>query len=207
MLLTMGLIRAAAFLSLALLCINVAVASIDAATPLVVKGRVYCDVCASGYFTKSSSYIEGAQVAVECTSKDGIPTLSTQGKTDSDGVFEITLHGDHENELCAARLVHSPSESCNVLTDRAVAPVHLIRNAGLAVNVITTGPFSYKPQEPVSACRSELLELTELPEGYYGSPSPTYKPSPEYKPSPSPSPEYKPSPSPSPEYKPSPSPS
>eukprot|EP00249_Psilotum_nudum_P006210 c19546_g1_i1 orf=1-726(-) len=178
----------------------------------VVRGRVYCDTCAAGHFTKSSTYLPGAHVAVQCTSAEGRQTVHAEGKTDANGVFAIEVAGDHQNELCVAALLRSNSASCSALSKRAIARVYLSRYNGLSTNVVNTGPFSFKPEQVAAACATELYEQSQLeehPDTYYGTPSPVYKPSPSPSPVPvspapiTPSPIYKPTPV----YKPSPSPS
>eukprot|EP00250_Pteridium_aquilinum_P009517 c18721_g1_i1 orf=1-726(-) len=177
----------------------------------VAKGKVFCDSCNDGRLTTSSSLIEGAVVAVRCTSLSGAQTAYVEGKTGKDGEFSIHVTGAENSDACVAALLRSPSSECNVLTAQTVAKVSFDAADGQTV----TGPFSFRPSKVPAACASAVAgEMRVLTEGYYSSPAPS-SPSPEAKPSPSPapsgsSPSYKPpsssSPSPysgsSPSYKP-----
>ena len=100
-------------------------------------------------------HVKGAKVAVQCGSSQHV-TAYSEGMTDGQGKFVIPVKGQHEKETCLALLLHSPHPSCNILTSRAFASVYLTRNAGLANNVINTGPFSFQPSRVSSSCAQEL---------------------------------------------------
>lgn len=128
-------------------------------SPLVVTGRVYCDACGAGHFAKSSFYLPGAKVAVQCGSRQvqGHVTAYVEGKTDEEGGFEIPVAGEHEHDYCVALLLHSAHSTCNILTRRAFASVFLTRNAGLGNAVVNTGPFSFKPSRVAPSCAAAEL--------------------------------------------------
>lgn len=127
-------------------------------SPLLVTGRVYCDACGAGHFAKSSFFVAGAKVAVQCGSGQvqGHVTAYVEGKTDGEGGFEIPVGGEHEHDYCVALLLHTSHPTCNILTRRTFARVLLTRNAGLANDIINTGPFSFKPSRVAPSCAAQL---------------------------------------------------
>ncbi|KAH7306678.1 hypothetical protein KP509_22G024800 [Ceratopteris richardii] len=128
--------------------------------PLVVKGRVFCDACRAGFFSKSSFYLPGAKVGVQCgLSMAGRQhvTAYAEGTTGPNGEFAIAVEGQHESEHCVALLLHSVHPTCNILSQGgAFAGVGLTRHAGLANDIINTGPFAFSPSHIPSACSAEL---------------------------------------------------
>ncbi|KAI5059211.1 hypothetical protein GOP47_0025530 [Adiantum capillus-veneris] len=125
--------------------------------PLVVKGRVFCDACHAGHFSRSSFYLAGAKVGVQCGSSQGHVTAYVEGKTGPNGEFSLPVGGEHEGEYCVALVLHSPHPTCNLLSQHgAFATVLLTRNAGLADDVINTGPFAFTPNRLASFCASEV---------------------------------------------------
>lgn len=132
--------------------------SAESASPLVVKGRVFCDACRAGHFSRSSFYLAGTKVGVQCGSSraQGHVTAYAEGKTGADGAFSIPVGGEHEGEYCVALVLHSAHPTCNLLSERAAfATVLLTRNAGLADDVINTGPFAFSPNRLAPSCASE----------------------------------------------------
>ncbi|MCO5569067.1 hypothetical protein L7F22_022773 [Adiantum nelumboides] len=125
--------------------------------PLLVKGRVFCDACRTGHFSKSSFYLAGAKVGVQCGSSEGHVTTYVEGKTGPGGDFSLFVGGDHEGELCVALVLHSSHPTCNLLSEHgAFATVLLTRNAGLGDDVINTGPFAFSPNRLSPRCASEV---------------------------------------------------
>ncbi|KAI8561742.1 hypothetical protein RHMOL_Rhmol04G0364700 [Rhododendron molle] len=75
----------------------------------VVKGQVYCDTCRVLFQTKLSKNVAAAGVELKCRSRlKDTETLSVTSQTDEAGAYEITVKGDHADDICQVHAVHSP---------------------------------------------------------------------------------------------------
>ncbi|GMP30816.1 hypothetical protein CsSME_00005305 [Camellia sinensis var. sinensis] len=58
----------------------------------VVVGTVYCDTCFQEHFSKTSHFISGALVAVECRgTRSSTPSFHKEVKTNEHGEFKVHL--------------------------------------------------------------------------------------------------------------------
>lgn len=127
---------------------------------ITIMGRVFCDTCSQGRFTNQSYFLPGVRVAIKCNTTAGgnTSTPATNGQTDSDGVFTITLpfSFDYEIEIhsCSAHLLHSYNASCNVPSIKTNTKLSMLSKV---VNgyVYTAGSLSYRPAKVPLLCDQE----------------------------------------------------
>ena len=86
-----------------------------------------------------------------------------QGKTDSEGSYNIFVDEDHADQICDAKLLSSPHSKCNVPTPgRDQARVILTGNNGIASNDRFANAMGYMTDEAASGCAEVLKALQEL---------------------------------------------
>ncbi|KAL8119790.1 hypothetical protein AgCh_017052 [Apium graveolens] len=94
---------------------------------VIVEGMVYCQSCNKfgSWSLTGSQPISGAQVSVICESYKNRVSYHKTFQTDTQGYFYAELDGykmnhmflDHPLQSCFVKLVSSPTESCNILTN------------------------------------------------------------------------------------------
>ncbi|KAJ6843570.1 putative pollen-specific protein C13 [Iris pallida] len=132
-----------------------------------VNGRVFCDTCVAGFETPATTYVAGAQVRVECRTRDTkAKTCSFDGVTDSTGTYNIQVAGEHEYEICESVLVSSPDGDCSLpLMGRERAPVLLTHNNGMPSDTRVVNALGFKKNAPLAWCAS-LMKMYEVDEDY-----------------------------------------
>ncbi|KAK1378615.1 Pollen Ole e 1 allergen/extensin [Heracleum sosnowskyi] len=134
-----------------------------------VQGQVYCDVCRAQFITKLSTFMKGATVRLECRDRenDTQTSFSGEGTTDDTGTYHITVTGDHEDDICAIKLVKSPDSECSDISaekfSRDIARVSLTKNSGIATNIRNANPIGFMKKNPHEECKSLLEELGVVP--------------------------------------------
>ncbi|KAK4274091.1 hypothetical protein QN277_017373 [Acacia crassicarpa] len=132
--------------------------------PFTVQGRVYCDTCRAGFETSATTYIAGAEVAVECKERKTLEVLyRKQGWTDSTGTYKILVDEDHADQICDARLVSSPQSDCSeAASGREQARVILTRNNGITSNDRAVNSMGFMKAEAASGCAEILKQYQEF---------------------------------------------
>ncbi|XP_027127541.1 anther-specific protein LAT52-like [Coffea eugenioides] len=130
-----------------------------------VKGRVYCDPCRVEFQTSLSKSIEGAEVELQCRVREnGTVTVSQKATTDANGNYELTVQGDHEEEICDVASVSSPSQECNVPFGENKARILLTQNNGVQGTDRFANPLGYKTTEANPDCKAILQEMGYIPD-------------------------------------------
>lgn len=127
---------------------------------ITIVGRVFCDTCSQGRFTNQSYVLPGVRVAIKCNTTAGgnTSTPATNGQTERDGVFTITLpfSFDFEKEIysCSAHLLRSSNASCNVPAIETNTKLSLLSKVYNGY-VYTAGSLSYRPAKVPLLCDQE----------------------------------------------------
>ncbi|WOL04219.1 hypothetical protein Cni_G12940 [Canna indica] len=148
--------------AIATLCFLATLVALALAAPkkIIIEGRVYCDTCRAGFETSATEYIEGAKVKLECRNYTTGEIVHTgEGVSNNDGVYQITVHDDYQEETCAVRLVSSAREDCAEINDeRNSAPVIVTNNVGIASNVRYTNSLGFLKDKPLPSCGQLLMQ-------------------------------------------------
>ncbi|KAK4742082.1 hypothetical protein SAY87_000083 [Trapa incisa] len=154
---------------LALLCAlfvlpAIAVAARPTRSPLVVRGKVYCDPCRAGFETSASTFIAGAKVKLECKDRHTMKILYTgDATTDSTGTYVIPVTEDHVDQLCDAMLVSSSHPTCRIPSEgRDKARVILTRHNGMATDNRFANNMGFVTEKPMSGCNQILQQYQDL---------------------------------------------
>ncbi|KAI3777038.1 hypothetical protein L1987_46831 [Smallanthus sonchifolius] len=116
----------------------------------VLTGAVYCDTCFRQEVPKSTHFISGATVAVECGADGVKPRFREEVKTNGKGEFEAKLPvsvGKNVDKIkgCSVRLVSSSEPYCAVAATATSSEIHFMsKKAG--THVFSAGFFTFKPQ-------------------------------------------------------------
>ncbi|GFZ07552.1 hypothetical protein Acr_19g0004890 [Actinidia rufa] len=131
-----------------------------------VEGKVYCDTCRVLFETKVSEYIAGADVKLQCRSReDDSVTVTMTGKTNKDGYYRLSVSGDHENEICEVTAVSSPNPDCNeTVPEIRTARVALSDNSGILSTVRYCNPIGFVKKESLSSCIEVLDDMGFVPQ-------------------------------------------
>ena len=96
-------------------------------TEVVVEGMVYCQSCDNygSWSLSKAEPIASAKVSVICKNKKDQVSFYKSFETDGNGYFFAELEGfqmshsllDHPHQSCHVKLVSSPLENCNLLSN------------------------------------------------------------------------------------------
>ncbi|KAK3212272.1 hypothetical protein Dsin_016978 [Dipteronia sinensis] len=125
----------------------------------VVVGTVYCDTCFQENFSKSSHFISGASVAVECRDGTSKPSFRQQVKTDEHGEFKIPLPfsvSKHVKKIkrCAVKLIKSSEPNCAVASTATSSSLHL-KSRKEGTHIFSAGFFTFKPLHQPNLCNQK----------------------------------------------------
>ncbi|POO02824.1 Allergen Ole e 1, conserved site [Trema orientale] len=128
--------------------------------PFRLQGRVYCDTCRAGFETTATTYIAGAKVRVECLDRETLRLkYSLETQTDENGMYEIMVEDDHEDQMCECALVSSPIADCKVADpgrSRASALLTAYMN-GVVNRKHIVNNMGFLKDQPLAGCQ-ELLK-------------------------------------------------
>ncbi|GKD11330.1 vegetative cell wall protein GP1-like protein [Tanacetum coccineum] len=121
--------------------------------PAVLVGTVYCDTCFHQEVskTKSSHFIPGATVAVECGSHiHGKQSFRQEVKTNKKGEFEAKLPLSVSKSLdkikaCSVKLLSSGSPYCSVAAAATSSQIHY-KSKTAGKHIFSAGFFTFKPE-------------------------------------------------------------
>ncbi|CAM8921979.1 unnamed protein product [Rhodiola kirilowii] len=140
------------------------VATTSTKQPLTLSGRTYCDTCQAGFVTPATTYIQGAKVKIQCTSRktQQVTWTSEEVETDSTGTYHINIDEEHENETCDVLLVSSPVSGCSEI-DPALNRVRvtLFRNNGIVGNDRMANSMGFKSADTLAAC-DQVMEQYKI---------------------------------------------
>ncbi|GMH04382.1 hypothetical protein Nepgr_006221 [Nepenthes gracilis] len=129
-------------------------------SPAVVVGTVYCDTCFQDDFSRSSHFISGATVAVECGEgrwKTG--SFRKEAKTNEHGEFKVLLPfsiSKHVEKIegCEVKLVKSSEPYCAVAST-ASSPLIKLKSRKQGTRIFSAGFFTFKPLKQPELCNQE----------------------------------------------------
>ncbi|KAK8508240.1 hypothetical protein V6N13_055683 [Hibiscus sabdariffa] len=134
-------------------------------TEVVIEGMVYCQSCdnyGSWSLSKAES-IAAAKVSVVCKNQRGQVSFYKVFETDTKGYFFAELEGfkmsnslwDHPLQSCVVKLVGSPLESCNVMSNVNYglygSPLRyeskMLYRKDYDVVIYAAGPLAFRPAQ------------------------------------------------------------
>uniref|UniRef100_A0A5B7BNG6 Putative Pollen Ole e 1 allergen and extensin family protein n=1 Tax=Davidia involucrata TaxID=16924 RepID=A0A5B7BNG6_DAVIN len=125
----------------------------------VIVGTVYCNTCFQEEFSKTSHFISGASVAVECGDMVSKPSFHEEVKTNEHGEFKVHLPfsvSKHVKKIkgCSVKLIRSSEPYCAVASTASSSSLHLkSRNQG--THIFSAGFFTFKPLKQPNLCNQK----------------------------------------------------
>ncbi|XP_075639575.1 uncharacterized protein LOC142611347 [Castanea sativa] len=125
----------------------------------IVVGSVYCDTCFQEDFSKSSHFISGASVAVECKYGTSKPSFHKEVKTDRHGEFKVHLPfsvSKHMKKIegCSVKLISSSEPYCAVASTATSSSLHL-KSRKQGTHIFSAGFFTFKPLKQPNLCNQK----------------------------------------------------
>uniref|UniRef100_A0A0A0KXM2 Pollen Ole e 1 allergen and extensin family protein n=1 Tax=Cucumis sativus TaxID=3659 RepID=A0A0A0KXM2_CUCSA len=125
----------------------------------VVVGTVFCDTCYQEKFSKTSHFISGATVAVECGNKGPEPSFREEVKTDKRGEFKVNLPvlvSKHVKKIeeCYVELVKSSEPYCDVAATAKSSSLQL-KSRKQNTHTFSAGFFTFKPLKQPNLCNQK----------------------------------------------------
>ncbi|GMN57566.1 hypothetical protein TIFTF001_026668 [Ficus carica] len=126
----------------------------------VVVGTVYCDTCFQQDFDRTSHFISGATVAVECKyGTSSRPVFREEAKTDGRGEFKVHLPfsvSKHVKKIeeCSVKLISSSEPYCAVASTATSSALHL-KSRKQGTHIFSAGFFTFKPLKQPSLCNQK----------------------------------------------------
>ncbi|PSS35083.1 Pollen allergen Che a 1 like [Actinidia chinensis var. chinensis] len=123
----------------------------------IIVGTVYCDTCFQESFSKSSHFISGALVGVQCGGTSSSPSFHEKVKTNDHGEFKVHLPSSvakHVGKIkgCSVRLISSGEPYCAVASTATSSSLRLkSRNQG-GTHIFSAGFFTFKPLKQPILC-------------------------------------------------------
>uniref|UniRef100_A0A7N0UFY1 Pollen Ole e 1 allergen and extensin family protein n=1 Tax=Kalanchoe fedtschenkoi TaxID=63787 RepID=A0A7N0UFY1_KALFE len=153
-------------LSLLILALTLptALAYVETTVDVVVEGMVYCQTCEAygSWSLKDAKPIGGATVGVVCLDHKSRVKYYKAFDTNSDGYFYGQLEGftmdhyllDHPLHSCKLRLVSSPLDNCNILSNvnngLNGSPLRyenkVVRGEKYEAVIYSAGPLAFRPE-------------------------------------------------------------
>ncbi|OVA04045.1 Pollen Ole e 1 allergen/extensin [Macleaya cordata] len=133
----------------------------------VAQGMVYCDVCRAGFVTRGTEFIPGAKVKLECKDRAGGKiTFTANGVSDKQGIYEIPVYGDHEQDVCEVVLKESTRPDCKEIDPGRKGPVLDIRHKDTRL-VNSLGFLQAEPVPDFCPAVMATMGLADLPPSKY----------------------------------------
>lgn len=134
--------------------------------PAVVVGTVFCDTCSQQRLSKSTYFISGAIVAVECRDHTTSETnFRQQAKTNKNGNFKVVLPfsvQEHTNkmETCSVKMIKSSDPFCSVPSSATSSSLKL-KNSKIrdGTRVFSAGYFAFKPLKQPTSCNRKNTDI------------------------------------------------
>ncbi|KAM7520617.1 hypothetical protein LguiB_019579 [Lonicera macranthoides] len=122
----------------------------------VVVGTVYCDTCFHQDFSKTSHFISGALVAIECNDTNSKPNFLKEVKTNERGEFKVNLPfsvSKHIKKIkgCSVKIISSSEPYCAVASTATSSSIHL-KSRKPGTHIFSAGFFTFKPLKQPALC-------------------------------------------------------
>ncbi|XP_022134152.1 proline-rich protein 4-like [Momordica charantia] len=130
----------------------------------VIVGTVFCDTCSQEKLSKTSRFISGATVAVECGNGGPKPSFREEVKTDKRGEFKVDLPVSVSRHVktiegCSVNLIRSSEAYCAVAAAATSSSFELkSRNQG--THFFSAGFFTFKPLKHPNICTQKPYSNT-----------------------------------------------
>ncbi|KAL4577315.1 hypothetical protein LXL04_013422 [Taraxacum kok-saghyz] len=141
---------------------------VSEANPSALVGIVYCDTCFNRDFSKSSHFISGASVVVECGGKgvgeSGMESgFREEVKTNSKGEFTVKLPFAVTERIreCSVKLLRSNQPNCPLVATSAQSPITL-KTKTPGSRVFSAGVFTFRPRKQPRQCQTGMESTTEF---------------------------------------------
>ncbi|XP_058070564.1 pollen-specific leucine-rich repeat extensin-like protein 4 [Magnolia sinica] len=130
----------------------------------MVVGTVYCDTCFHQEFSKTSHFISGASVAIECGDTGQKPSFQKEVKTNKHGEFKVHLPfavGKHVRRIkkCSVKLISSSEPYCAVASTATSSSLHL-KSRKQGTHIFSAGFFTFKPLKQPELCYEKPSPVT-----------------------------------------------
>ncbi|KAJ9543317.1 hypothetical protein OSB04_023024 [Centaurea solstitialis] len=127
----------------------------------MVEGKVYCDPCRIQFPTKISYPVPNAKVTLSCRERENsAETVVMEATSDSNGMYNITASGDHEEEICEVSVKESPDKKCpEVMDDDSNSRVSLTDKNGVRGKTRIANPIGFMAKDIDPRCKDILAEL------------------------------------------------
>ncbi|KAG6581716.1 hypothetical protein SDJN02_20061 [Cucurbita argyrosperma subsp. argyrosperma] len=140
--------------------------SLHSNKPAVVVGTVFCDTCSQQRLSKSTYFISGAIVAVECRDhKTSETNFKEEVKTNKNGNFKVVLpfsEQEHTNkiETCSVKMIKSSDPFCSVPSSATSSSLKL-KNSKIrdGTRVFSAGYFAFKPLKQPTSCNRKNTDI------------------------------------------------
>lgn len=98
---------------------------------------------------------------LECRKEaDNAVTFSKEGLTDNNGVYNIPVEGDHEEEICELKTVMSDVHECNdIMSAKEADKVVLTTNMGVSSMRRFVNPLGFMTKTVDPKCADIVKEL------------------------------------------------
>ncbi|XP_077215888.1 uncharacterized protein LOC143850532 [Tasmannia lanceolata] len=122
----------------------------------MVVGTVYCDTCFHQEFSKTSHFISGASVALECGEMGLKSSFRKLVKTNEHGEFKVHLPfavGKYVKRIksCSVKLLGSSEPYCAVASKATSSSLHL-KSRKEGIHIFSAGFFTFKPLKQPELC-------------------------------------------------------
>ncbi|GER29166.1 pollen Ole e 1 allergen and extensin family protein [Striga asiatica] len=124
-----------------------------------VEGDVYCDPCRVQFETELSQKLVGATVRLECRHADTKTVIySLEGITGPNGHYNLSVVGDHGDEICEVSVVNSPNNECNEPLGEK-SRVVLSNNDGMHSTVRIANAIGFQTKTALPQCGPVLFNM------------------------------------------------
>ncbi|KAJ4976506.1 hypothetical protein NE237_001612 [Protea cynaroides] len=131
-----------------------------------VVGKVYCDTCRAMFETPISIDMVGAEVKLECRSREnGTITATIEGATDDSGKYKLIVPAEnHEEDICEVTVLKSTVPECDeYVSGRDRARVVLSHESGLVSSIRIANSLGFLKKVTLPECPEVLKQLGLLP--------------------------------------------
>ncbi|XP_030547856.2 leucine-rich repeat extensin-like protein 3 isoform X2 [Rhodamnia argentea] len=145
------------FVLLSLRIVDVSEAAHEEKVPSALAvGTVFCDTCFKQEFSRTSHFISGAYVSIECENSSSSRSFQREVRTNKHGRFKVLLPPSvgkdaQRIEGCTVKLIRSSEPGCGAVSLGISSRLRLkLKRHGL--RVFSAGLLAFKPPKHPSRC-------------------------------------------------------
>ncbi|KAF8012746.1 hypothetical protein BT93_I0793 [Corymbia citriodora subsp. variegata] len=122
----------------------------------VVVGTVFCDTCFKQEFSRTSHFISGAYVLIECGNSSSSLSFRQEARTNKHGKFKVHLPPSMGNDVerieeCGVKLIKSGDPGCRAMSLDISSSLRL-KSKRNGLRVFSAGLLAFKPPKQPSRC-------------------------------------------------------